>query len=156
MTTEKMYLIYTTDTGELYAWTQDRDMAELFIQYRKAGYFVMKKKKYDTDDPVSRFNLGRFREKNSLKLIFICPLGGKRDNIDFPLTYEENFNVQDFCDRSFDLLIELTRKICMYPLTDKFRATIERLSYYATMDGGKNIYCDTFGIFMKLYGKTVI
>lgn len=153
---EKLYLIYTVGTGELYAWTQDKKNALWFIQYRKAGYFKLKKEKYDIDDPVSRFRLGMFRERNSQKLIFICPLGGKFDTIDFPITYEENFHVQDFCDKSFDVLIDLSRKICMYPLTDKFREVIERLSWHATVGGGKNIYCDTFGIFMKLYGNTVI
>lgn len=153
---EKLYIIRVVSTHELYAWTQDKQLANKFVSMRKPGYFKITKKKFDDSDPVELFELGRFRSMYHNNLIFMNVLGGTNDTIDFPTTYDENLKVQEKCDKIFDELIDLSRQICAYPLVDKLRDAIECLSWYAVKDGGKNIYCDTFVIFMQLYGSTVI
>lgn len=153
---EKLYLIYVSSTGELYGWTQNKELAKKFVDMRKSGYFVRKTKKIDTADTIAQFGLGRFRSFYRDQQIFMNVLGGKDDTINFPTTYEENYKVQKICDSVFGDIIEVSRTICAFPLAERFREDIETMSFYASYNGGKNIYCDTFAIFMRLYGKTII
>lgn len=152
---ERIYLVQVAETGDLYGWTQDKKLANRFVSLRKDGYFEICVKKFDSD-PVSQFKLGRFRNMYRDLMIFENVLGGTSETIYFPTTTEENYHIQKKCDTIFDDLINVSREICAYPLTDKVRDAMEYLSWYATCDGGKNIYCDTFLIFMELYGHTVI
>lgn len=153
---EKLYLVRVKETGEIYGWTQSKKLAKEFVRMRKPGYFSCQTKKFDTENSIAQFELGRFRSTYRNLQIFMNILGGENESINFPTTYEENFVVQDKCDKMFDELIRLSREICAYPLTDRVREAVEYLSWYATNGGGKNIYCDTFEIFMYFYKDTVI
>ena len=49
-----LYMIIDTTTKEMYAWTENKEIAKLFITMRKPGRFIIKKKKIKANDEYAQ------------------------------------------------------------------------------------------------------
>lgn len=153
----KIYMILEKKTDELYAWTENKSLAKLFVAMRKPDYFKIKKKTIDDADEYELWKYQIFmNDHRGLQLTQNVLGRTRKDTIDFPTTYYENTELETRCDKLYDEFIEISKSICALPLTDSMRETIEYMTWLVTRDGGKHVHFDTFAIFAELFKETLL
>lgn len=153
---DKFYLIYDLEdpNKDLFAWSHNKDHADLFIAMRKKGRFKLVCKKKKIKNSVDEFTYGRWKNDHKGKMLTMSYLGQEQPFIEFPVTYHEDFSVGEECDKMYDELFRLAAELCKIPFTEEI---IEAIQYTAEVARNrKNVSFDTFKVFMKLFGDTVL
>lgn len=152
-----LYMIIDTTTKEMYAWTENKEIAKLFITMRKPGRFIIKKKKIKANDEYEAWKYRLFMSDYRGDCLMQNVLGRtKKDTLTIPTTYSENYSLEKACDNLYDTFLQMSRDICMLPLEDSFREIIEMLTYIVSREGGKYVRFDTFRIFVELFKDTML
>lgn len=152
----RLYLFMERENDSLYAWTENKEIAKLFRITRSTKFFREEKRKYNLDSDEDEWEYAVFRREYGKKTLFMNVLGQMRgDSVEFPTTYWENAVLEEYCDKIYDHMIAMSRKLCMFPLTEEAREPIERLAFFAAKNGEK-LHIDSYRVFTSLFKETIL
>ena len=157
------YLVNDTDKPSLYAYTNDKDIKNLFESNRNMRYFVKEKKFYNREEIR---NLIEYYQTEHLTVVYIDVYDKGRQKwipgVPFALTEAEKLDIGN-------LAIQLNDKAVLYTnikynpkiFNDDIINALEVLGYMDLIrdfkDPGREydtrIIADQFGILLRLYGK---
>lgn len=138
---------------ELYAYTENKTYASLFLQTRSDKAFIMTKKNVD------ELYLPIFENKNKDKMLFMNVLTDGKESFDFITTYHEDSLITYECDKIHDRFMKATTNLLVVPFDKEVRKSLEIM--YNTInssmmnDSSLGAY-NTFNIFTKLFADTLV
>jgi hypothetical protein len=148
------YRILPDGHVELYAYTQDKGMAELFEKTRNPKKFIKRK------NQVPELYAKLFMHQNKLKMLTTNVLTDGKQSYTFITTYEEDSMLSKRCEEVYDEFLELEKRITQFPFNKKMRNLLDfiiadfRASFSNKEENPYGSF-NTFNIFMQLYGDTI-
>jgi hypothetical protein len=153
----KVYLIYDCNDNDLYAWTEDKKLADDFMYIRKHKRFKLKVKKVKLKNPTDDFRYRRFRMDNSNKHLFANYLGRDSEKmLPFVTTSYENMKLEEYCDKMFDTINEFSRSTFTNAFEEEIMDAILYMHDCAVKNKNEYISFDSFMVFMMLFGDTIL
>lgn len=138
---------------EFYAFTENKELAELFLQTRGRNSIIMHKKSVD------ELYLPLFENKNKEKMLFMNVLTDGKESFDFPTTYYEDDLISHECEVSHDKFLESVNKLLVVPFKGDVRMSLEVIYNSTRLGlGSDNRFgaYNTFNIFTKLFNDTLV
>lgn len=137
----KIYLFYDKAADKLHSWTNDKKIANKFIEQR-GQYFNLKKMKYETEEELDNI-LGYFEGPNMC--LQNIPLNSTlNDNINVLGTMNEEEQLLCIADEIDNSMQSLYKDLSKVGLKKKYMKSIEyicSISYYKENDDGtKGLY----------------
>ena len=90
----KYYLFYLRDTLSLYAYTDQKDLSDIFQMHRDMRKFIFKKMKLTSDD------LKELSEEVPDKLLILYNFGKNNYKVQIPITQCEKLNMEHYVNQA--------------------------------------------------------
>jgi hypothetical protein len=147
------YQLYDGEDPEMYAYTENPELAKAFRESRNMDRFVERKR--SLNDLMFRAFMNEYRRE----MLFWGVLVDNDKSYDFPMTYDEDSELSVACDHIYDDFLELQKELSLIPFQPDIRATLdfitEDLTQIFQSDSKMGVY-NTFHIFMNLFGDLVL
>ena len=157
--TRKIFLFYKIDpespdlSPELYAYTEDKYLAEFFMSTRSQKKFIMRKKQTDG------IYVQIFMNQHRMEMLFMNVLTDGESSFDFVTTYGEEYLIGHECEKVTDSISEIVHRLSDIPFNDKTKDLVSDI--YKRLTG--SLYSDspmgafnTFNIFTNLFRDTLV
>ena len=142
--------VYLKD-GEVYAYTENKKIDEQFKLTRRMDKFKRKKMEFDEESWKG------FMWIHQQQMMLENVLTDGKSSFTFVTTYQEDYEIGLYCERIYDDLLDIRKKMLKVPWDFKMRKI---LSVFITAINEKEDKkfgkFDTFKIFIKLFGDTVL
>lgn len=142
--------IFYDPHGDVYAFSENKELVVLFEGTRRLRGFV--KKTFSMNEYQYRSLLAM----NQRQMLFMNVLTDGKHSFDFPTTYSENSLLDEECDKIYNRLLELERKILLFPLEQEMREAIGTLIAARKAPEGKYGKYNTFNIFVELFKESIL
>lgn len=149
-------LFYTKDTGELYAYTDNKTLARAFRSTRKESIFIMSEKMLSPTD------LREIHDELPDTLLEPYKFEMGDTNIVLPITMREKLELEHVVSQTIGVNIYLSANINPNIFTEKVQEILKRVKYvdvYNEYHSGKYRYpelkADYLTCFLTLYGETI-
>lgn len=149
-------LFYTKDTGELYAYTDNKTLARAFRSTRKESIFIMSEKMLSPSD------LKEIHDELPDTLIKPYKFKMGDNDIVLPITMREKLAIEHVVSQTIGVSIYLSANINPDIFTEKVQESLKKIKYvevYKEYHSGKYEYpglkADYLTCFLSLYGDTI-
>lgn len=145
----KVTIFYDPD-GDVYAFSENKDLVTLFEGTRLLRGFTKKKL------TMNELQYRSFLAFHNTNMLFLNVLTDGDKSFDFVTTYKENSLLDAECDRIYDKILELERILLPLPLADKFRKHFAGIVSARNADPTTMGKFNTFEIFVKLFKESIL
>lgn len=149
-------LFYMKDTGELYAYTDNKTLARAFRSTRKESIFIMSEKMLSSSD------LKEIHDELPDTLIEPYKFDMYNSDIVLPITMREKLEIEHVVSQTIGVSIYLSANINPAIFTKKVQESLKKVKYvevYNEYHSGKYKYpelkADYLTCFLSLYGETM-
>lgn len=148
-TTTKVTIFYGPD-GDVYAFTENKELASLFENTRVLRGYIRKKV------TMNELQYRAFLSFHNREMLFLNVLTDGEKSFDFVTTYQENSILDNECEKILDHVMELEKTLLPLPFSDKVRSNLSELVMARKSNVEKFGKFNTFEIFVKLFKDSIL